>query len=113
MNKRELKSYYNSIIPTIREIAKEHGYAIAVHGSKTRDLDVMAMPWVKKAKAPETLAIALMKKLLVFENGMTGHSYTRKYWKENSVKANKPYGRLTYAIPVKQNGYIDLSVMPR
>ena len=104
MNKRELKRYYSSIIPTIREVARECGYAIAIHGSMTRDLDIMAMPWVEKAKAPETLATEIMKKLC-------GHSYMRTYWKEH--KYGKPHGRLTYTIPVKQNAYIDLSVMPR
>ena len=111
MNKRELKKYYSSIIPTIRKIAEEHGYAIAIHGSMTRDLDVMAMPWIKKALAPESLATALMKELLVFENGVKGHSYMRKYWKEN--REGKPHGRLNYIIPMKQNGWMDLSVMPR
>lgn len=104
MNKRQLYSYYKSIVPIVREIAKAHGYAIAVHGSMKRDLDIMAMPWVKWAKAPETLATAVMTALV-------GHSYMRSYWKENRV--GKPHGRLTYAIPTKQNSYIDLSVMPR
>ena len=106
MNKRQLKSYYNSIIPTIREIAKDHGYAIAVHGSMTRDLDVMVMPWIKKAKSPESLAIAIMKALM-------GHSYMRKHFRENRDDCKKPHGRLTYVIPTKQNSYIDMSVMPR
>lgn len=105
MTKRQLKTYYNSVLPKIREIAREHGYAIGVHGSMTRDLDIMAMPWTKKAKAPESLATAIMTELL-------GHSYMRSYWKEHR-NAGKPHGRLNYIIPVKQNGWIDMSVMPR
>ena len=112
MNKKQLKMYYQTLVPIIKAIAMEYGYAVAIHGSMTRDLDIMAMPWVKNAKAPESLAIAIMKKVLVFENGLSGHSYTRKYWKENR-DSGKPHGRLTYAIPAKQNAYIDLSVMPR
>lgn len=111
--KRDLKKYYKSILPRLKEIAYEHGYAVAVHGSMTRDLDVMAMPWVKEAKAPESLAIALMKEFLVFSNGKNGTSYTRKYFKDSADKTNKPHGRRAYTIPVKGKAFIDLSVMPR
>lgn len=102
--KPELYRYYKSIIPRIRKIAREHGYAVAIHGSMKRDLDVMAMPWVDNAKAPESLAMALMKEFL-------GHSYMRVYLKKQ--KYGKPHGRLTYILPVKGRGWIDLSVMPR
>ena len=102
--KKELYNYYKSIIPRIKKIAKEKGYAVAIHGSMKKDLDVMAMPWTNDAKAPESLAIALMKEFL-------GHSYMRTYLKEN--RHGKPHGRLTYTLPVKGRGYIDLSVMPR
>lgn len=113
--KPQLRKYYNSIIPRIKKIANELGYAVAIHGSKTRDLDVMAMPWVKEAKAPETLAIALMREfhLLGDRKQGDGYSYTRKYLKEMAEKSNKPHGRRAYSLPVKGRAYIDLSVMPR
>jgi hypothetical protein len=33
-------------IERIRKIGRECGYAVAVHGSRVRDLDLVAIPWV-------------------------------------------------------------------
>ena len=46
--KRALKRY-PAILPTLKGVAHEHGYAVAVHGSQARDLDVIAVPWVEGA----------------------------------------------------------------
>ncbi len=43
-------------IDRIRELAREVGYAIGVHGSQERDLDLMALPWREDAVAPKELA---------------------------------------------------------
>lgn len=104
--KNQLEKYYTSLIPQIRAIAKECGYAIAIHGSLRRDMDIMAMPWIKEAKAPETLAINIMKSIL-------GHSYMREYFKRHKYDAKKPHGRMNFCIPCERNGWIDMSVMPR
>jgi hypothetical protein len=57
--KFQLRKRYASIIPEIRKIGKRCGYAIAVHGSMERDLDLIAAPWVDGALKPETLVIRL------------------------------------------------------
>jgi hypothetical protein len=36
-------------IDRIRELAKEVGYAVAVHGTQQRDLDLVAIPWTEEA----------------------------------------------------------------
>lgn len=103
-NKRALKSFYTSIIPTIREVARSSGYAIAVHGSMTRDLDIIAVPWVENAVLPTTLARRI-------SNAVVG----KKYWKGfNSLQnwKEKPNQRKAIAIYVGANAYIDLSVVP-
>jgi hypothetical protein len=42
-------------IEHIREAAKEVGYAIAVHGSLERDLDLIAAPWTEAAVDAQAL----------------------------------------------------------
>lgn len=97
------------------KIAQSCGYALAVHGSMQRDLDLIAAPWVHNAMAPETLVMKL-------EEAMRGHSHVRAYWKYRVE--NKPHGRKGYAIvfanlsdnfenPNHRHAYMDLSVMPR
>jgi hypothetical protein len=42
-------------LPRIRTAAKELGYAIALHGTLTRDLDLLAVPWIEDAAEPMAL----------------------------------------------------------
>lgn len=55
----EMTQFYVSRLPTIREAARKAGYAIGVHGSMKRDLDLMAMPWTSEASDKNALAHAL------------------------------------------------------
>lgn len=50
-------------IEKIRTLAAEVGYAIGVHGSMERDLDVIAAPWVETAVSAPELAAHLAKGL--------------------------------------------------
>ncbi len=46
---------YSAFIVRARIIAKQEGYALAIHGSTTRDLDLIAVPWTKDARSPQAL----------------------------------------------------------
>ena len=50
-------------IEQIRTLAAEVGYAVGVHGSMERDLDVIATPWVETAVSAPDLAAHLAKGL--------------------------------------------------
>jgi hypothetical protein len=96
------------VIDDVRAIAREHGYAIAVHGSlrAERDIDLLAAPWIKDAKAPRTLMRAISE--LPYLKRVTAHDHDPP----------KPHGRRGYVwlITHRQDAcprYIDLSVMPR
>jgi len=84
-------------VDKIRSIAKQVGYAIAVHGSQERDLDIIATPWVETAIDNCELMVYLAEEL----NGRILEI------------EKKPVGR--YACTIQIDGYfkpIDLSVAP-
>jgi len=55
----EMQAFYLSRLPTIRAAAREHGYAIGLHGSTRRDFDLMAMQWRADASDKDSLARAI------------------------------------------------------
>lgn len=96
------------VIDDVRAIAREHGYAIAVHGSlrTVRDIDLIAAPWVKEAHAPRTLMRAINR--LPYLSRVKAH--------DNDPP--KPHGRLGYVWIIQHRAegcctFVDLSVMPR
>jgi hypothetical protein len=101
---------YASALGTIKEAARELGYAIAVHGSLIRDLDLVAIPWVDNAESPEMLVAALREVTggIVIEDPK---AYATDYTRHSPHPL--PHGRLGYALHLGGGPYIDLSVMPR
>lgn len=75
-----------------------HGYALAVHGSLHRDLDLIAVAWREDADSPETLVEMLQQHEGLIYSGP---------W------VDKPHGRR--AISLRTRGWhkpIDLSIIP-
>lgn len=96
------------VIDDIRVICREHGYAVAVHGSLRResDIDLLAAPWVKDAHSPRTLMRAINQL-----------SYLSRV-KEHDLSPPKPHGRIGWVWLIKFRAkdcpvFVDLSVMPR
>jgi hypothetical protein len=81
-NKDELEAFYLSRLPAIREAARKCGYAIGVHGSMRRDLDLIAAPWIAEHSDLDTLAKAVQ----VAACGLASDSYV---W----GAGDKPCGR--------------------
>jgi hypothetical protein len=89
----------------LERIAWRHGYALALHGSMARDLNLIAIPWTDDAEAPEKLLAAFCEFVI----------------KKASVRLDPdrpgkrmPHGRVAYVIPIGYDGhYIDISIMPR
>lgn len=111
---------YELLIGPLREKARELGYAIAVHGTLKRDIDLIACPWANGAVDPKQLAEQLR---LVAEkvNGYAqpGDREVSEYFLDG-CPGGKDHGRLcwTWYLDKKSSddchgSYIDLSVMPR
>ncbi|MDL2342543.1 hypothetical protein QOL99_00070 [Deinococcus sp. MIMF12] len=75
-----------------------HGYALAVHGSLHRDLDLIAVAWTEEACSPEELVEMLCQhEGLIHAGG----------W------AQKPHGRVGVTLLTRDwNKPIDLSIIP-
>lgn len=105
--REELEAFFASRIPAIREAAREQGYAIGLHGSMRRDLDLIAVPWREGASDKDVLAHAI---------AVAACGITRDGDHQWEVK---PLGRLATSLPCcwpswygeAGAGHIDLSVM--
>ena len=111
--KRATPLCYVTLLPRIIAIGRELGYAICVHGSLVRDLDLVAVPWTEEAALAEELVSAIMSVVGgVFRDG--GRCVEGK-WETviGSDPGLKPHGRKAWTIHTGAELYIDLSVMPR
>lgn len=127
MNKVSPAATYACLLPDIMEAGRECGYAIAVHGSMARDLDLIAVPWVEEAKSAEALIMRLLSVTgghlkdgwsPVFEDGVRVKDEAGKEkWDkvQGDEPADKPHGRRAWSIHLGRhaNLYLDVSVMPR
>ncbi len=98
-----ISPWYAIVFKDFERIAWRHGYAIAIHGSMQRDLDLVAIPWVEDADPKEKLIESLRKYI-------GGKNVDCKI----GQPIEKPHGRLAYAITIGFSGnmYVDFSIMP-
>jgi hypothetical protein len=97
-----ISSLLDDLLPPLRLAARGMGYAIAVHGSLQRDIDLVAIPWTKRAAKAEEL----FDVLLGITSGVLGRAYAHGDWTE------KPHGRKAKTIHTAGDTYLDLSFMP-
>lgn len=93
---------YARAYSVIRCLAWSYGYAATLHGSFTRDLDIVLVPWTDQACEPLRLV-----KLMTEQTG------TRL---QSEDPGQKPHGRQCWTLLFKVAGdprWIDISVMPR
>lgn len=109
---------YVWLIPYLTEVARECGYALGVHGSLHRDLDLLAMPWTDEAKSPAELIEIMRQRVggIVHADGTPAGRYDPE--KGEFVAAvienpsRKPHGRLAWNIHLDAGLFLDISVMP-
>jgi hypothetical protein len=93
---------YARIYTIARCLAWAEGYALSVHGSFTRDLDLIATPWTEGACDPEKLAGRIIEAAGLRE--------------KMDNPGRKPHGRLVWTMHLPGFGeprWVDLSVMPK
>jgi hypothetical protein len=105
---------YVSMIPPLTIAAREVGYALAVHGSMGRDLDLVAVPWIEEAVSAEQLIMRLLS-ACGYAGGHVVHRDERKDLSQGNgdLPGIKPHGRRAWSIHFQNGMYLDVSVMPR
>jgi len=103
---------YVALYPMLQQIARRHGYALAVHGSLHRDFDLVAIPWVEAASSPLTLIKAFKKATAT----VITHEDFDHIGPQDCKPTQKPHGRVAYSLHVTNHGmyggYLDISVIP-
>ena len=88
---------FATVYPVLAEAARSVGYALAIHGTLQRDLDVIAVPWTEDAKSEAELLAALC-------------AATASKIHEGSEK-QRPHGRRSIGLLLGCGGFLDLTVM--
>ena len=101
-NPRFISMIYNKYIAEIRLIARDRGYAIALHGSLAKDIDLVAIPWTDDAVPPDDLVADILKKFEWFLNP------------DSNDPELKPHGRKAWSLHSVEfeSTWIDFSVLP-
>ena len=74
---------YCALYPALAEIARKHGYAMAIHGTMARDFDLICIPWVETPSKPEEVVAEITATYATTD--ITNPGY-------------KPHGRLAYSV---------------
>jgi len=91
-------------------VAQDYGYALALHGSMNRDLDLIAVPWTENACDAKTLLEAINEEASRWQL----EPFRGKPANIDQPGRKRPHGRLAYSIHFSGGAaYIDISIMPR
>lgn len=89
-------AFYAAMWDDIRQCAMDCGWAVALHGSLSSDMDVMAMPWVENA-AP--FGELVTKIAWLFSGNDLAKRWTVDY-------ISKPHDRVVATIPIWADFYL-------
>jgi len=96
----EVVPHLFDVLAAVRTVARERGYAVAVHGSLARDIDLVAVPWGDIVSPPADLVAGII---------------TATGWLlPDPAPTEKHHGRLVWVIRLPKmitTAYLDFSVM--
>ena len=94
-------TFYASIWDDLRNAAFDCGWALGLHGSLAKDMDIMAMPWTEDAKPVEDMIQSLID------------CFTPNPFDDISKRPilGKPNNRVVYTIHIWKDLYLDVNVI--
>lgn len=105
------RSLYDGLIEPLRAVAWWHGYALGVHGSLERDIDLIAVPWIEDCVSQEVLAEAL-RECAEREHGAAFlHPIETDAYFQKGCPGAHAHGRRVWSFHLGGGPYIDLSVL--
>lgn len=103
---------YAALYPVMAEAARSCGYALSLHGTMSRDLDVLACPWTEEATDAETVMRAVCQSIGAYLVEQTSN-LSGTIRRNGRDPERKPHGRLAYSLHLEGGAVVDLSIMPR
>jgi hypothetical protein len=88
---------YAFLYPNLATIARKHGYALAIHGSLQRDMDVIAIPWIAEPSESIDVVTEICDSFCFKQIGLPDITY---------------HGRMRYTLSIYGEAFVDLSFMP-
>lgn len=102
---------YGRVFTQARIIAWQYGYACVAHGSYTRDLDLLLVPWTTDARGNDDQLL----KLIADSCGLHFRDGVEPVWKAVPDFTEKPNGRRSCSLFFKDprdRRWVDVSVIP-
>ena len=100
----EVALFKELALPSLREAARIHEYAITLHGSEIRDLDLVLIPWSDDASEPDVVINAIAE--------ATARATGWGHLTNKGKREQKPHGRFAIMILASSELHLDISVMP-
>lgn len=92
---------YVTLYPGMCEVAREMGYALAIHGSMVTDMDCVAIAWDGCAVSQRKLVEKFQWYFkLIFPNSIMTEA------------VRKPHGRIAVGFDLGNGAQVDLSIVP-
>lgn len=112
--------YYTILFVKLDKIVNRFGWAISLHGTMIRDLDLVLIPWTEDADHEDKVIDAIR----LFVDGLYITKAKKKNMKEMNASSKdglahfavteKPHGRRAISMYIGVSGYyLDISIMPR
>lgn len=90
---------YACVYAQLAEVARQHGYALSIHGSLAADFDLVCIPWEDSVSNPQVVVDQITKEFAIEQ--VTGFT-------------QKKHGRIATTISFSFGECrLDLSFMPR
>lgn len=124
MKPATIAPFYACLYPGLCDVARKHGYTLAIHGSVVTDLDLIAIPWTPEAVPEPELVQLLMRHINALDyrrlltrdcDWATPEQIDQMVERggEKQIPCVKPHGRLAWNLYLHFGARVDLSVMPR
>lgn len=129
MKEPNIAPFFGCLYPGLCDIARNCGYALALHGSMVNDLDLIAIPWTEEAVDAVVLKDAIKNFIGAFsfresmEDKLFGlpeeviDEECERVGEGKDLGPNgetkKPHGRIAWNLFLEHGRKVDLSIMPK